>query len=126
MIAKAILFLLALAAVSCATVRDGTAEHLVGRWRATIDGRTAEYAFRADGTFSGSVKSHGAIFSNFTGRWSLNGKTIRYQYLTDTTANIPPGTRDQDTLVSLAQNSFVIKVADGSRRTYSRIVEKHR
>lgn len=86
-------------------------------------GRIAEYIFRVDGTFRGSVASAGTTLSRFTGEWTLRGATIHYRYRSDATGNIPPGTLDQDTLVEIAADHFIIQAADGGRRTYRRIAE---
>lgn len=121
MTVKAILLLLTLALASCATAGDGTSRKLVGRWRAAIGERSAEYVFRPDGTFRGHVTAHRAMLANFTGEWALRGNVLQYHYLGDTMGLIAPGTRDQDTLVEVAADRYVIEAADGSRREYRRV-----
>jgi hypothetical protein len=120
---KAVLMLLACAMFSCATSAPDARAELVGKWRSTSGGRTAEYKFAADGTFTGTVRAGGAMVANFTGRWSWRGGAIAYEYLGDTTGNIPAGTRDQDKLVTITPGEYVIEAADGSRRTYRRVAE---
>lgn len=120
---KAVLILLALGLLSCASVSSiHPRAQLVGKWRSTTADRTAEYAFAPDGTFSGSVTSQGATLANFTGRWTVKSGAISYEYLTDKTGNIPPGTRDQDRLLSISPEQYAIQAADGSRRTYRRVL----
>ena len=120
---KAVLTLLAFAMFSCATATPDPRAQLVGKWRSTGGDRTAEYNFAGDGTFTGSVRSGGALLAKFTGRWSWRAGAIAYEYLSDATGNIPAGTRDQDRLVTIAPGEYVIEAADGSRRTYRRVAE---
>ena len=117
---RILLSLAALLIVSCATVAVDPASKLVGRWRSQNLAQTAEYVFAADGTFTGTVAASGTILSNFTGKWSLEGGAILYEYTGDTLGNIPAGTKDRDKLLSIAPNHFTIEAADGSRRKYVR------
>ena len=113
--------LTALFAASCATVNQPRREALVGTWRSTAGPQVGEYRFLPDGTFTGSVRSRGALLAKFTGRWVLRDGAIAYEYLSDATGNIAPGTRDRDKLVAISSGTYTIEAADGSRREYVRV-----
>jgi hypothetical protein len=80
-----------------------------------------EYVFLDNGAFRGSVTSEGAMVSQFTGKWSLRGDSILYEYTGDTMGTIPVGTKDRDTLIAVETDHYVIEAADGSRRKYVRV-----
>lgn len=117
---RSVVTVVALLSVSCATVSDDPAAKLVGRWQSQTQAQTAEYVFKPNGTFTGTVAASGTIVSNFTGRWSLKAGVILYDYTGDTLGRIPAGTKDQDKLLSIAADHFMIEAADGSRRKYVR------
>lgn len=119
---KTILTFGAFLVVSCSTVGQKTEGKLIGRWQ-TIDrqGNTAAYEFLGNGTFSGSVRSDdGSVLSLYTGKWWLRDGTILYQYTGDKKGRIPAGTKDQDKLLKIDRDSFVIEAGDGSVRRYVR------
>jgi hypothetical protein len=108
---------------SCATLPVRPEEKLTGRWRYEHADRAAEYHFQDNGTFTGNVKIGGRVVADFTGRWSVAGGAIQYEYLRDKKGSIAPGTRDEDKLISVTRATFVIEAQDGSRRTYERVQE---
>lgn len=118
---KTALALLLLLTASCATPGKPANAKLIGRWRATNQSQTAEYTFANDSSFSGSVRMGGTTISKFTGKWSLANGAIAYEYTGDTLGRIPPGTKDQDRLLEVADAYFVIEAADGSHRRYERV-----
>jgi hypothetical protein len=115
-------FLACLTAVllaGCATVPSGP-ERLVGDWRYSDSLQSCLYSFRQDGTFTGEVRVQSKLVSKFHGRWSIKGHTLLYQYLGDVMGRIPTGATDQDELLELGSDSFVIRAANGDRRRYIR------
>ena len=121
---KALLVLLAISVVSCATAgKPPRRDALIGKWRSANGAQVGEYRFLPNGTFTGSVTSGGGLLAKFTGRWALREGAIAYEYLTDATGNIPPGTKDQDKLVAISADRYTIQAADGSRRNYVRVRE---
>ncbi|MEY2562876.1 MAG: hypothetical protein QOH88_1069 [Verrucomicrobiota bacterium] len=106
---------------SCAAVRPATQSTLAGEWRYRDKIQSCHYVFNQDGSFHGEVIYHGKLVSKFTGRWSVQGDALRYNYLTDALHRIPPGSIDRDKLLTVQKDSFAIEAADGSRRTYSRV-----
>jgi len=106
---------------SCAAVRPTSQRTLAGEWRYKDKIQSCHYVFNRDGTFRGEVIFQQKLISKFTGRWSVQDDTLRYNYLTDALNRIPAGAIDRDKLLSVQENSFTIEAADGSKRTYSRI-----
>ena len=115
------LALLALFAASCASTSKNPATKLVGHWRATNQSQTADYIFAADGSFRGSVRSGSTTISKFTGKWTLAGGAIAYEYTSDVFGSIPAGTKDRDRLIELRDGYYIIEAKDGSRRRYVRL-----
>jgi hypothetical protein len=113
----ALLFSLA----SCASVDTRKQTELVGRWRYVDDKQSCEYSFERDGSFTGQVRHRAKIVSQFTGRWTVRGETLRYTYLSDTFGRIPAGATDRDQLLEVTPDSFVIQAANGDRRRYRRL-----
>jgi hypothetical protein len=120
--AKIILAFGALLVASCATVGDKAETRLIGRWHSSDRfGNTAEYEFREDGTFRGWARSDsGSLMSDYTGKWWLRDNAILYEYTSDKTGRIRPGTKDSDKLLKIDRGYFVIEAADGSVRKYVR------
>ncbi|MBA3881866.1 MAG: hypothetical protein H0X73_03910 [Chthoniobacterales bacterium] len=96
---------------------------LVGRWRASSLGRTAEYTFAANGTFTGSVEVPGRLIADFMGNWSVAQNVILYEYTRDAVGSIPARTKDCDKLLNATQDVFTIRAADGSQRRYVRVAD---
>jgi hypothetical protein len=106
---------------SCAAVRPTHLSTLAGEWRYKDKIQSCHYVFNKDGSFHGEVIYRQKLISKFTGRWSVQGDTLRYNYLTDALNRIPAGAIDRDKLLSVQEGSFTIEAADGSKRTYSRV-----
>jgi hypothetical protein len=106
---------------SCAAVRPPTQSTLAGEWRYKDKIQSCHYVFNNDGSFHGEVIYHRKLISKFTGRWAVQGDTLRYNYLSDTLNRIPAGAIDRDKLLSVQKDAFTIEAADGSKRTYSRV-----
>ena len=64
---------------------------------------------------------HGKTISKFTGRWSVEGDTLLYTYISDALDKIPAGATDRDKLLSVQREFFIIQAADGSKRKYLRV-----
>lgn len=107
--------------VSCATVSPRIQDQLVGEWRYADRAVTCHYVFDPDGRFHGEVTSDGGPLSRFTGRWSVEGDTLLYQYTGDALNRIPAGSVDRDKLVKVERDAVTIEAADGSRRRYVRV-----
>ena len=106
---------------SCATVSRDPSLALAGEWLYEDPAQSCRYVFRKDGTFSGEVKQGGRAVSRFTGKWSVSGDALLYEYTADALGTIAPGTRDRDTLLKAERDEFVIEARNGSQRTYRRI-----
>ena len=115
-----VLFLGVLA--SCATSLRPRQAELVGRWRYADAAQSCQYSFTADGKFTADVRLRGETAARFTGRWSVKGDFLMYQYLTDARGAVPAGTTDQDKLLVVQKEFFIIQAADGNRRKYQRLV----
>jgi hypothetical protein len=96
-------------------------DRLIGHWRHVHEEKIGEIIFNHDGTYSGHVAHKGAVVWEFAGKWSVEGKILSYEYTRSSCENIPAGTRDQDKLLELAREYYLIEAADGTRRTYWRV-----
>ena len=120
---KAVLaFILLLSLAACATV-DSTsrARQLVGSWRYADQVQSCHYSFKSDGSFTGEVRVRRRLISKFRGRWSVQGQTLLYRYVSDALGRIPAGVTDRDQLLEIQTSSFVIQAANGERRRYVRM-----
>jgi hypothetical protein len=119
---KAILALFSLLALtSCATVTTQSKSPLVGDWRYSDQIQSCQYSFKADGSFSGEVTQHKQLVLKFTGKWKIEGAALNYVYLTEVFGRIRRGTKDQDRVLEMRRDSFLIQAANGERRRYRRI-----
>lgn len=119
---KLVLALGAFLVAACSTIGEKAENKLVGKWHSSDrSGNTAIYEFLGNGTFSGSVKTEdGVVMSQYTGKWKFSAGAILYQYTSDKTGRIRPGTRDHDKVLKIERDYFVIEAADGSVRRYLR------
>lgn len=119
---KAILALFSLLALSsCATVERPSKSQLVGDWRYSDQNQSCHYSFRPDGSFSGEVTRSRKLVLKFAGRWKIEGSALNYVYLSEAFGRIPPGATDQDQLLEVKKDSFLIQAANGDRRRYRRV-----
>jgi hypothetical protein len=118
---KGLISLIFLLLVSCVSMEHATARRLAGEWLYADKMQSCRYIFRSDGTFNGEVLVRAKLVSKFTGRWSVEGHTLSYQYEKDLLGRIPPGALDRDSLLTVQRDSFTIEAADGSQRKYRRV-----
>ena len=118
---KAVLALMLCSLTSCAGLQSSSPSRLVGEWRYTDKIQGCHYIFNRNGTFQGDVVYHGKMISRFTGRWSVDGDTLLYAYISDALDRIPAGATDRDKLLSVRREFFIIQAADGSERKYLRV-----
>ena len=119
---KALLALISLLSMAgCASqTAPAPAQRLVGDWRYSDRVQSCRYSFKSDGSFTGEVRMESKLVSQFTGRWSVKGQTLFYRYLSDKLGRIPAGVTDQDELLEVKRDSFVIRAANGDERRYVR------
>jgi len=110
-----------LALISCATGNSPAKNKLAGKWRSAQGPQAAEYVFAPDGTFRGRVTAGSSVLSDFTGKWSLREGVLFYEYTGDRLGRIPTGTLDQDKIIAIAQDFYLIEARDGSKRKYVRV-----
>jgi hypothetical protein len=103
---------------SCAGFQPTTQTRLTGEWRYADDVQSCHYVFDSDGNFHGEVTYHRKIMSKFVGRWSVRGDNLLYVYVGDALGKIPAGTSDQDKLLVVEEDFFIIEAADGSRQSF--------
>ncbi len=118
-IASALLML----AVSFVFADPPIGDHLIGHWRHVDGDKSGEIIFNADGTYSGHVAHKGELVWEFAGKWSIAGKILTYEYTRSSCENIPPGTKDQDKLLELADDYYIVEAADRNRRPYQRVAK---
>ncbi len=119
---RTLLFLTIGLLASCASVSQHARQgDLVGQWRYADATQSCRYVFSTDGTFRADVAIRGQIVSKFTGRWTVKGDALFYEYLTDQRGEVTPGSTDRDKLLAVEKDYFIIEAADGSHRRYNRI-----
>jgi hypothetical protein len=96
---------------------------LLGHWRTAPSGSAfvTDWIFHEDGTFTGTATHCGAHFSDFTGRWSLKGRTIHSVYTSDSSRFIRSGYKDRDIILEIASDYFLIETHHGDIRRYERV-----
>jgi hypothetical protein len=119
---KAVLACISLLSIAACTSFNGpTADRqLVGDWRYADHAQSCHYSFKSDGSFTGEVRMRSKLVSEFAGRWSVKGKTLFYRYVSDALGRIPAGATDQDELLEIKKDAFVIRAANGDQRRYVR------
>jgi hypothetical protein len=118
---KAVLALTLCLLTSCVGFGSRIPDSLVGEWRYQDKIQSCHYIFNRDGTFRGRVIYRARLISKFAGRWTVQGDTLLYTYVSDVFERIPAGTIDRDRLLSVQNGFFVIEAADGSKRKYVRV-----
>jgi hypothetical protein len=119
---KAVFALILVAMLSgCVTLDRQPRTPFVGDWLYADEVQSCRYSFRTDGTFRGEVQQNAVTVSRFTGRWTVNGDSLLYTYLSDAFGRIPVGATDRDQVLEVRRNSFLIRAANGERRRYRRI-----
>lgn len=105
----------------CAS-RDFEASELVGTWkRVNRDfDLTVNLTFKADGTYSGSVELGGKANGSFSGKWAIKEGRLHYEYTESTDPNLPAGAKDEDRIIEIKEDSYIIENALG-RETYLRV-----
>lgn len=119
---KAFLALISLLSIAACTTLTGPGpdKRLVGNWRYADRTQSCQYSFKSDGSFTGEVRMRSKLVSEFRGRWSVKGQTLHYRYLSDALGRIPAGATDQDQLLEIGKDSFLIRAANGAERRYVR------
>jgi hypothetical protein len=119
---KVLLALISLFSIAgCASLTaPKPARQLVGDWRYSDHVQSCRYSFKSDGSFTGEVRIESKLVSQFTGQWSVKGQTLFYRYVSDRMGRIPAGATDQDELLEVKRESFVIRAANGDERRYVR------
>jgi hypothetical protein len=117
-----LVFISLLSLAACATIElPSRSRQLVGDWRYADQVQSCRYSFQSDGSFTGEVRLRRKLISKFKGRWSVQGETLLYSYVSDELGRIPAGAIDRDQLIEIKKGSFVIKAANGDRRRYMRM-----
>jgi len=117
-----LIFVLFLPLLASASSR--LSEMLIGEWHAADKDRSCTYTFRSDGTFAGTVTGKSKAVWQFSGRWSVSRDVIHYEYTRSSLKHTSAGATDEDKVLEIAPDHFVIMAADGVRRRYERLKPK--
>lgn len=74
---------------------------------------TSDMTFAKDGTFSGHAEREGRRFWNFSGKWTLTGKALHYEYTQSDVPQIPVGTKDDDVVIEITPTTLKLKTDMG-------------
>jgi hypothetical protein len=107
--------------VSAAGFAAPSKEQFVGHWRYLGDTQTVDYTFRADGTFTGNMSEDGKVVLQYTGKWSIEGDKLKYEYISSKPKVIDAGTTDLDTITEVTRDYYIIETKYYAKRQYSRV-----
>jgi hypothetical protein len=96
-------------------------EQFVGHWRYIGERQTCDYTFKGDGTFSAKMIEDGKVVLEFSGKWSIDGDNLKYEYTKVSPEVIAPGTLDQDRIAEVTPEYYIVESRYYSRRQYSRV-----
>jgi hypothetical protein len=96
-------------------------ELLIGRWHYAGEKESCTYTFRSDGTFAGEVSGKSKVVWIFAGKWSISGDIVHYEYTQSSVDGLPIRNPDDDKLLEIGRDHFVIVAFDGSHRKYQRV-----
>jgi hypothetical protein len=104
-----------------AAMANPTKDPLIGHWRTGDQKLGDEHTFRVDGTFAGHVTEDGKVAWQYSGKWSLVGNILNFEYTKSSLERIPVGTTDREKLIEITKDYYVIEERDGNRDKYSRV-----
>jgi hypothetical protein len=93
----------------------------VGHWRHKGDTAASVLTIGKDGTWSATVAVDNGPVYEVAGKWLTDEHYIYWLYTESTSPYAPPGTRDKDRLIDIADDYFVTARRDGKRTKYERI-----
>jgi hypothetical protein len=104
-------------------IPDGQAHspRLVGRWRTLGSGFASEYRFAADGAFTAEVAFAREPLHRIAGKWWVTGDQLHYDIISSDIRGYSSGTKDQDKLLQLTKDHYVIEGRNGSQHRYVRV-----
>ena len=85
------------------------------------DYQTCDYTFKNDGTFSAKMVEEGKTVLEFSGKWSIDGANLKYEYTKVSPEVIAPGTVDQDRIAEVTPEYYIVETKYYARRQYSRV-----
>jgi hypothetical protein len=91
---------------------------LTGHWRYAGPGVICDYLFAGDGTFKGELAVAGEPLRHFSGTWSVAGDKLNYAI---TKSDYKTLTKDQDKLVQLTKDYYVVETRHGTQHKYARL-----
>ena len=94
---------------------------LVGTWRHDTKERTAVMKFGSDGSFHGTLATHGEVIWTSAGKWTLEGDKLHYLYTESSSEKIPIGSLDDDLVVEISSEHLLLKARNGSLYKYERV-----
>jgi hypothetical protein len=104
-----------LAAILGCESKPVIAPEFIGTWQYDDShGIICLLRFKLDGTFDGYLGKKEGTQITFTGTWRRNGDRILYTYE-------PSLGKDEDKIVTIESNYFIIQAKDGAQRRYRRI-----
>jgi hypothetical protein len=98
-----------------------SASEFIGHWRYVGESQRCDYTFHQDGTFTGEVSEEGRVILEFAGKWSVEGDTLKYELTKSSTGKIAPGTTDDDKIIEITRDYYIIATHEGVKRQYSRV-----
>ena len=94
---------------------------LCGFWRYSTPELNLYYLFNEDGTFSSSLNfTDGRIWKS-SGKWSLDDTVLTYEIKESNHPGFPPGSKDEDVILELTNDHYILKNQDGDDHQYFRI-----
>jgi hypothetical protein len=107
--------------IAAACFAGPTKEQFLGHWRYIGEQQTCDYNFRKDGTFTGNVSESGRVILEFAGKWSVDGDKLKYELTKSSTGHTAAGTSDDDKIIEVTRDYYIIGTHEGVKRQYSRV-----
>ncbi len=76
---------------------------------------------RADGSFSANVMEHGVTISRQIGTWAVEAADLVSVCTDDEFDLVGPGHEERDSLLEVAEDYFILRTRQGTRRRYKRV-----
>jgi hypothetical protein len=94
---------------------------LVGHWRYVNDERVCDLTFENDGSFSGRIEEGSQVVWRYAGKWHVDRGSIYYLYTFSSLERIPAGSVDQDRIVEVSDDFYMIEGRQHIMRKYYRV-----
>jgi hypothetical protein len=113
--------LILLTSILAFAVANPSTGKMTGHWYNVNGTRSCDMIFSEDGIFTGNIAQDGKVTWEFAGKWSLVADKLNYEYTRSSLKQVSVGTKDQDKLIEVTKNYYIIENAGGQQHKYIRV-----